>query len=138
MNLVSLRQARDIISRNNGRSVSKATAQRWARLGILPTQRIGSQYVVDRDDAENFVIADQVRRVGNPGYPRPKCQCFTPGQRRCLKTARWVLGLEFAETEDLTVLRCDEHKERLMSNAETGRFKVVSVDELPRQKGEIK
>jgi hypothetical protein len=88
-------------------------------------------YVIAETDADNFVIAEHVRRVGNPGHARPKCEYFVPGQGRCLKTARWVLGLENAGTD--TTIRCDEHKERLMSNAETGSYEVVAVERLPRQ-----
>lgn len=134
-NLLTLNQAREVISRNNNRPVSKSTIGAWARQGLLPVSRLGRIYVVDRHDAENFVIADRVRRKGNPGYPRPKCEHFAPGQGRCLRTARWTI---VAETGGHTVsmLRCDEHKEKLMSNAETGTFRIVSADKMPRQEKE--
>jgi hypothetical protein len=129
--LLTLNEAREIISRNNSRPVSKSTIGVWARRGLLPVMRVGRNYIVDRHDAENFVITDHIRRKGNPGYPRPKCEYFSPGQGRCLKTARWVLALENAGTD--TTIRCDECKENFMSNAETGKFRIVSVDRLPRQ-----
>lgn len=130
-NNLTLNQARQVIEDNNGRPVSKSTILNWLRQGLLPSTRFGKMYVIDAEDAESFVISESVRRKGNPGYPRPKCERFAPGQGRCLKTARWIASLDGAGAE--TVLRCDEHKQELMSNAETGKFEVVAVERLPRQ-----
>ena len=135
-NLLTLNQAREIISRNNNRPVSKSTIGAWARQGLLPVTKVGRVYVVDRHDAENFVITDHVRRKGNPGYPRPKCEHFMPGQKRCLRTARWILTLDCGDAGTVTTIRCDEHKEELMSNAETGKYEVLAVEKLPGQEKE--
>jgi hypothetical protein len=79
--MLTLQQARDIISQNNNKPIALSTIQRWAREGILFTTHFGYMRVVSHKEAHDFVITDRVPRKGNPGYKRPKCD-FGHGKTR--------------------------------------------------------
>lgn len=141
-NLLTLKQAGKIISANNDLPIATSTLQSWAKSGALPTSRLGRMYVVSRDTAESFVVADHVRPKGNPnwiaGTPRPKwtkCDQFTAETGRCKKKARWVLTVALTDRYHIFIKRCDRHKDELLARAEDNGFKanVLKVEPMPRQ-----
>lgn len=142
--LLTLREAGHIISANNELSIAYSTLQAWAKAKILPTSRLGNMYVVSRDAAEGFVVADRVRPKGNPewiaGTPRPKwrkCEQFTPQDGRCKKKARWQLTIMLDDecTHAIVVKRCDRHKDELLERARDDEFgaTIVAVEPMPKQ-----
>ena len=142
MDLLTLKQAGRVISANNGGlSIAVSTLQSWAKSKVLPTERLGKMYVVDKDVAESFVVAERVKPKGNPnwaaGLSRPKwerCDQFNAETGRCTTKARWAVTVETSHFT-ITIKRCTRHKDELLELAEengaTIEAEAIAETELP-------